>query len=686
VLIRSWDDIGGTVVANNLEENLSNTTNNLYGDALVGFRQSNSAGFAPNAVSTTVNSKLQDIVSARDFGAVGDGIADDTVALQNFFDYIQTNDVGTALCSGTFKISAGLVMGRTGNMLTKQVTGSPVFIASTAIDTMLTITNCPELVWEGTVKVVGTGGPSYASRTCRVGIQLAGVGTVSSRMRFGGLGARLFSQIGISVGTLSTLSDLGNVRASDCGSGSSIATFLPAAWSSRVDTGSSGSTSQLTTITVDTLPPSQYTGTTQFPLMVIIAGSPYYVETVNTAASTISVFPWVDTNLTSGTLGYVFGAGVYTSGADAGILGFNQLDTLRCSIGLFATSLYGPIVNRIVVQRCGIAFAFGASPNSANVTFQLNGFYCEANVFDILRVTRARVGGLIASSYALNYGKIEYVCAARLSDNTISNGFNNLRSIAIYQNGTFNTFVQSRKNADSAASSTILGLTTVPKHASYFRDSWVVNLSTPDINENDAFGYNTDTLTLFGTGTNYSPTGTIEFRPPTSVTVNTTATGFADRVEITVADSTGITRGLDVSGGGIAAGTTVVRVSGAVVILSLPLTVDITSSAVTFSNSVATTVNGAASAKFNGFNGPALFTLAYDFAADNFVVSTLSVGSFPSTTAANLANKSNIFNTQAKFLGRGVWDTTNNRLMVASGSTDVSLWYVADGSASVTPV
>jgi hypothetical protein len=56
-----------------------------------------------------------------------------------------------------------------------------------------------------------------------------------------------------------------------------------------------------------------------------------------------------------------------------------------------------------------------------------------------------------------------------------------------------------------------------------------------------------------------------------------------------------------------------------------------------------------------------------------------------SETAANIASSSATINTQNKFQGKQVYDTTNNRIMVADGSGATSLWYVADGSASVTP-
>jgi hypothetical protein len=54
-------------------------------------------------------------------------------------------------------------------------------------------------------------------------------------------------------------------------------------------------------------------------------------------------------------------------------------------------------------------------------------------------------------------------------------------------------------------------------------------------------------------------------------------------------------------------------------------------------------------------------------------------------SATDIAAVANAINTRGKYAGRSVYDTTNNRLMIASGSTAVSAWYVADGSASVTP-
>jgi hypothetical protein len=68
------------------------------GSALVGFLQAGTG-----AVATTVQAKLRETVSVKDFGAVGDGVADDTVAIQT-----EINLGRTSFPPGTYKTTSSL--------------------------------------------------------------------------------------------------------------------------------------------------------------------------------------------------------------------------------------------------------------------------------------------------------------------------------------------------------------------------------------------------------------------------------------------------------------------------------------------------------------------------------------------------------------------------------------------------
>lgn len=73
------------------------------GSSNVNFTQSGS-----NAVTRSVESKLRESVSAKDFGAIGDGIADDTLALQRGIDFVATNGGILYVPPGTYITSARL--------------------------------------------------------------------------------------------------------------------------------------------------------------------------------------------------------------------------------------------------------------------------------------------------------------------------------------------------------------------------------------------------------------------------------------------------------------------------------------------------------------------------------------------------------------------------------------------------
>lgn len=142
-VIGTYDNISGANDASSIYANFANTSDVAKGDALVGFRQSDSSGLLAGSVGRTVHQKLQEIVSVKDFGAVGDGVVDDTAAIS------AAHATGKSIYypSGTYLITSQIALSNVnfamfGNLATlKCGTDNLAF--------MFQITNADRLIVEG---------------------------------------------------------------------------------------------------------------------------------------------------------------------------------------------------------------------------------------------------------------------------------------------------------------------------------------------------------------------------------------------------------------------------------------------------------------------------------------------------------------------------------------------------------
>jgi hypothetical protein len=99
-----------------LPGDLSDTTNIINGDALIGVLQP-----FTGAVARTQHSKNADVLSVLDFGAVGDGVTDDTVAVQKAITYAVSNNKAVEVV-GLSYITSSLYINRLVNTQTNTFT------------------------------------------------------------------------------------------------------------------------------------------------------------------------------------------------------------------------------------------------------------------------------------------------------------------------------------------------------------------------------------------------------------------------------------------------------------------------------------------------------------------------------------------------------------------------------------
>jgi len=109
VTVQTLDNVGGGVDGASLAAS--------SGSSLVGFIQAGSG-----AVARTVQSKLREMVSLKDFGAVGDGVTNDTLAIQKAIDSLADNDVLVDFSDSTYLVDTLTIQNK--NYVTIQIHGT----------------------------------------------------------------------------------------------------------------------------------------------------------------------------------------------------------------------------------------------------------------------------------------------------------------------------------------------------------------------------------------------------------------------------------------------------------------------------------------------------------------------------------------------------------------------------------
>lgn len=112
-LVGTYDNLTGindvTSALADVYAAFANTTDPAKGDALVGFRQSNSSGNLTGAVGRTVHQKLQESISVLDFGADPTGVVGASTAIQAAIDAVSAQGGGSVYFPpGTYLIDGNI--------------------------------------------------------------------------------------------------------------------------------------------------------------------------------------------------------------------------------------------------------------------------------------------------------------------------------------------------------------------------------------------------------------------------------------------------------------------------------------------------------------------------------------------------------------------------------------------------
>jgi hypothetical protein len=497
--------------------------------------------FALSDIAAFVGGDNNSIVTPHDptYGAIGNGLADDYIPLQAFWNDVIANNLEHD-CSGSYAISSTLAIGPAAPLATAApphpLNGRMQLNALGAMNEMVRLRNLAFRRWHGGLVCVGTGSASFASRTCLIGTYLENCGNFKIS---DGIDGYQFALANVYCGLPNNdAADIALIRGSNIGSGQ-VGNSLTADWSVPVNNNSpadSGSTSQRATINVSSFPSAAIQGYEPIgasQVQLRINGYLYYVFAINEGAGTATIYPWLDNaSITagSGTCEWVFGGNLCTRGVDSNLVRVGQLNGSSVGRNLSEAVAYGSIIMDMETNGAGTEICIGQDPAHVAMGTLILGRYNEGGgasseqIVVIPRFGDSCFGLFLGDSGAPDLSKCWALGDPRLTGGAINGGNLGARGQGSFSISKLGRVLQHHKNnlvLSAGTTMQLYGQTKPPIPEVYYVNSPTANLSVQGSGEyNRLFGYSGGIIGFFGTGTNGVPTGTVTFAPPAGGTIN----------------------------------------------------------------------------------------------------------------------------------------------------------------------
>lgn len=360
---------------------------------------------------------------------VANGYYDAYRPLQEFFDYITANDVGTAHCNGNFGTSQAIIIGGATGCITKSVIGNFSLTAlntlPTIIDDLLTFWTGPDFNWTGAIAVHANAiiSLNYDRRKVLNGVRIGGIYS-ATHARLPAITARNgFKNWGVILDNLTTGTVIDKIRVSRCGSGYMVKNYTPYEDSNfTVSSTTPGTSYQRSILAVDNYLDFDKIEGNKY---VYIDNNLYRIDSdeFDPIAKTISVFPTLPEGVTSGKLMYVYGGGLFTKGKDASVTNIGNINVSTSGICVNLEALYPPVIDAVTTQNNFLSLCIGGSLSAGIVGGVIGEYYFEANTYDIVQNTRWKSNLVINNTVAVNLDKCLAMANTRMSTGNLSNEY-----------------------------------------------------------------------------------------------------------------------------------------------------------------------------------------------------------------------------------------------------------------------